>query len=196
MALFQDREKLHLWLTAQGPLAPLAFILLQCLQVLIAPIPGEVTGILGGFLFGVAGGFLYSSVGLTMGCTLAFLLGRWLQHNFLGKFIRQELMERFAFLWSRTSALVAFLLFLVPGVPKDYLSYILGVTQFPLRAFVIIVAVARMPCTFILTLQGAEIYKGNYLVAASLWAVIILIALISFYYREKFYNWLKRLGLS
>jgi uncharacterized membrane protein YdjX (TVP38/TMEM64 family) len=194
--LFQDRDRLHHWLAAQGRLAPLAFILVQCLQVLIAPIPGEVTGILGGFLFGLTGGFLYSSVGLTLGCALAFLLGRFFQKNFLGKFIRQELMEKFAFLGGRTSALIVFLLYLVPGVPKDYLSYILGLSQLPLRAFIAIVTLARMPCTFILTLQGAEIYKGNYLVAASLWALIIFIALISLYYREKFYTWLRRLGLN
>jgi hypothetical protein len=65
--LYQDKRLLKQTLNEWGILAPVFFILLQALQVIISPIPGEATGFLGGYLFGAWGGFIYSTIGLTLG---------------------------------------------------------------------------------------------------------------------------------
>src|SRR5437773_10867434 len=65
--LYSDKHYLKKTLRDWGVLAPVVFILLQAMQVIISPIPGEATGFLGGFLFGEWLGFLYSTIGLTAG---------------------------------------------------------------------------------------------------------------------------------
>jgi uncharacterized membrane protein YdjX (TVP38/TMEM64 family) len=76
--LYVDKRFLKHTLREWGILAPLIFIGLQALQVIVAPIPGEVTGILAGYLFGEWLGFFYSTIGLTLGSVAAFGVGRWL----------------------------------------------------------------------------------------------------------------------
>src|SRR2546428_8611516 len=76
MRLYLDRHFMAATLRQWGVLAPLVFIVIQALQVIIAPIPGEVTGLLGGFIFGQWLGFFYSTLGLTAGSLFAFWVGR------------------------------------------------------------------------------------------------------------------------
>src|SRR5437899_4889134 len=73
--MYEDKQLMHAMLDRWGVLAPVVFIAIQALQVIIAPIPGEVTGLLGGFVFGQWLGFFYSTVGLTIG-SLGGLWGR------------------------------------------------------------------------------------------------------------------------
>lgn len=188
------KEKIKDFIASFGPLAPVVFILIQSVQVVAAPIPGEATGFLGGFLFGVFPGFLYSTIGLTLGSTLAFLLGRWLEIHVVAKIVRPETLDKFDFLIERQGTLVAFLLFLFPGFPKDYLCLILGLSTMPLRVFLVIVTIGRMPGTLLLSLQGAQVYQGNYHVFLIMVALIIALAIPMFLYREKLYRWLRKLG--
>ncbi|MDD3579814.1 MAG: TVP38/TMEM64 family protein [Desulfobacca sp.] len=189
-----DKEKIRDYIAAWGSLAPVVFMVIQTLQVVFAPIPGEATGFLGGFLFGVLPGFIYSTIGLTVGSTLAFLIGRWLEIHVVEKIVRPETLEKFDFLIERQGTLVAFLLFLFPGFPKDYLCLILGLSQMPIKVFLIIVTIGRMPGTLMLSLQGAQVFKGNYYGLAIILALIIALALPMFIYREKIYGWLRKLS--
>lgn len=189
---FTSKEQVRDWLISFGPAAPLVFIFIQSLQVVFAPIPGEATGFLGGFLFGIPKGFLYSTVGLTLGSSLAFLLGRWLEIHFVEKVVRKETLEKFDFIIERQGALLAFLFFLIPGFPKDYLCFILGLSKMPFRVFLIINIIGRMPGTFLLTLQGANVYKGNYVSFYTLLGIFLLAGLLMLIYKETFYRWLRR----
>ncbi|MFZ2089508.1 MAG: TVP38/TMEM64 family protein [Desulfobaccales bacterium] len=190
------KEKIRGWLDALGPLAPLGFILIQALQVVVAPIPGEATGFLGGFLFGVLPGFLYSTVGLTLGSSLAFGVSRWLGSRVINKIFHTESLAKFDALFERNGALVAFLLYLFPGAPKDYLSFLLGLSKIPFKVFVVLVAVGRMPATLLLTLQGAQVYQGHYWTFLILLGITLLAGGILIYFRERFYRWLQRCGSS
>ena len=115
------------------------------LQVLAAPIPGEATGFLGGFFFGVVPGFCYSLLGLTLGSALAFWVARGLGSRFMAKLFRRESLQRFDDLFSRNGPLIAFLLFLFPGAPKDYLCLLLGLSKIPFKVFIVLVAAGRAP---------------------------------------------------
>jgi uncharacterized membrane protein YdjX (TVP38/TMEM64 family) len=190
--VFTDKERIRQVLDAAGPLAPLLFILVQVLQVVFAPIPGEATGFIGGFLFGVPLGMLYSTIGLTVGSVLAFLLGRWLEVHFVTRVVNPETLKRFDFLMERQGALVAFFLFVIPGFPKDYLCFILGLSQMSLRLFLVLCTVGRLPGTLMLTLQGAKVYEGDYLFSAILIGLCLLLGLVLYYFRETLYTWLQR----
>lgn len=185
-----DKELIKRFLKAAGPLAPVIFIVVQTLQVVFAPIPGEATGFIGGYLFGVPLGMLYSTIGLTLGSTLAFLLGRWLEAHFVARVVKPETLKRFDFLMERQGALVAFFLFVIPGFPKDYLCFILGLSLMPLKLFLLLSTVGRLPGTLMLTLQGAKVYEGDYLFSAILIGLCLLLGGILYYYRERLYAWL------
>ncbi len=88
LRLYRDHEFFDETLQALGWLAPVAFILLQALQVVVSPIPGEATGLLGGYLFGLTLGFIYSTVGLTLGTVAAFAIGRWLGARVVARLVR------------------------------------------------------------------------------------------------------------
>jgi uncharacterized membrane protein YdjX (TVP38/TMEM64 family) len=188
------KDRIRGWLDSLGPLAPLAFIVILALQVLVGPIPGEATGLLGGFLFGVMPGFLYSLLGLTLGSVLAFMVSRWLGSRFMEKLFRTESLEKFDALFARNGALVAFLLFLFPGVPKDYLCFLLGLSKIPFKAFVILVAVGRTPATLLLALQGAQVYEGHYWTFFILLGITVLAGGVLILFRDRFYRWLHRWG--
>ena len=189
-----SKEKIRDWLVTLGPAAPGVFIAIQALQVIFAPVPGEATGFLGGFLFGAIPGFVYSTIGLTLGSLAAFLLGRWLEINFVEKVVRRETLDRFAFVVERQGTLIAFLLFLLPGFPKDYLCFILGLSKMPLKVFLLIVTVGRIPGTLMLSLQGAKVYEGEYLLVAILLALFLMAALLLLIYKEKVYAIIRRLS--
>lgn len=189
--LLDDKEKVEALLKAAGPAAPLTFILTQILQVVFAPIPGEATGFIGGYLFGVPLGMLYSTIGLTVGSVLAFFLGRWLEIKFVARVVSKETLEKFDFLMERQGALIAFFLFVIPGFPKDYLCFILGLSSMSWKLFFLLSTVGRLPGTLMLTLQGAQVYQGNYLVTGLLLGFCLLLAGILFYFRGPLYQWLR-----
>jgi len=191
--LLADKERVKAIIKAAGPLAPLLFIFIQALQVVVAPIPGEATGFIGGYLFGVPLGMLYSTIGLTLGSTLAFLLGHWLEKRYVARIVSPATMQRFDFLMERQGVLVAFFLFLFPGFPKDALSFILGLSPMNLRVFLVVCTVGRIPGTLMLTLQGAQVYKGNYWTTAILVGFCLILAGLVYYYRETVYEWIRRL---
>ncbi|MFZ5448202.1 MAG: TVP38/TMEM64 family protein [Thermodesulfobacteriota bacterium] len=186
-----DKDRIRIWLESWGHMAPLIFILIQSLQVVMAPIPGEVTGFLGGFLFGATAGFFYSTLGITLGSSLAFWLGRVLEMNFIENWVRKETLAKSDFLIERQGALVAFFLFLVPGAPKDYLCIILGLSRMPFKVFLPLMALGRMPATFLLTLQGAQVYQGNHLGFLILVGLLLVVAGVLIAFREKFYQFLR-----
>ncbi len=191
--LFADRRRLRTLVLGYGNGAPVAFIGLQIIQVVLPIIPGEATGFLGGFLFGVPGGFLYSSVGLTIGSLLAFGLARGLGLRFVRRMVRPDLYQRLAFLRRPRGIAVVFVLFVIPGFPKDTLSYILGVSPIPLWAFFVTMTVGRMPGTWLLSIQGAKFHAAE---QSYSWVVFLVVGgvllLLAYLYRTQIIEFIRR----
>ena len=190
--LLSDREKIKIFITSFGPYAPVVFMCIQILQVLIAPIPGEVTSFIGGYLFGAKKGFIYSSVALSFGSMLNFGIGRFFGKRYIRKLIPFEKLERFDKIIRRQGIIIIFLLFIFPGFPKDYLCLFLGVSAIPFQVFIILASIGRMPGTFMLSLQGEFLYGemyGFFLIAVA--GCVILVGL-ELYYRDAIYRWIDR----
>ncbi|MEJ2069499.1 MAG: VTT domain-containing protein [Syntrophobacterales bacterium] len=141
-------------------------------------------------------GFLYSVLGLSLGSSLAFGLSRWLGGRFMETLTRTGRLEKFEALFERNGALVAFLLFLFPGAPKDYLSFLLGLTAMPFKVFLLLVTVGRMPATLMLSLQGAQVYQGNYWTFLIILGVTLFVGGLLIGFREHFYRWLRHWSSS
>ncbi len=188
-----NREQLEQLVTGFGRWGPLAFMALQVLQVVLAPVPGEATGFIGGYLFGTVNGFIYSSVALTLGSWINFGIGRYLGKRFVRRWVPADKWERFDRLLKRQGVIILFALFVFPGFPKDYLCLFLGVTAIPLKAFLLIAAIGRMPGTLMLSLQGEFLFRRNYIVLSVLFGVMLLVAVLMVRYREKIYAWIENL---
>ena len=191
--LFSDREKIRLLISSFGTSAPPVFMLVQILQVIFAPVPGEATGFIGGYLFGTLAGFIYSSIGLTVGSWLNFVIGRFLGERYVRKRIPAHQFQKIDGLVKRQGVIVLFILFLFPGFPKDYLCLALGVTTLPIKIFLLLAVIGRMPGTFALSLQGAFLYEQNYILLGVMIAACLILALLSYGYREKIYLWIERI---
>src|SRR5437660_1626558 len=96
--LYLDKTFLKETLREWGILAPIIFMGMQALQVIVAPIPGELTGILGGYLFGEWAGLLYSTIGLTVGSVAAFAIGRWLGTRYVQKLVSTDIWRKMGFI--------------------------------------------------------------------------------------------------
>jgi uncharacterized membrane protein YdjX (TVP38/TMEM64 family) len=175
-----------------GPYAPLAYILLQIIQVVIAPIPGGAIEFLGGYLFGVKAGFVYSMIGLILGSWLAFSLARVFEKIAVEKFVSEQTRKKFDYLVEHEGVILSFILFLLPGFPKDALCYILGLTPMHLGIFLTISTIGRIPGTLMAILQGAKAFEHQYYTFGMLLGGSALIILIFYIYHERIHNLVKK----
>ncbi|MGH7384490.1 MAG: TVP38/TMEM64 family protein, partial [Candidatus Rokuibacteriota bacterium] len=189
--LYVDKHFLKATLHEWGVLAPVIFIVLQGLQVIVSPFPGELTGLLGGFFFGQWLGLVYSTIGLTLGSVGAFGIGRWLGAHYIKKMVRQETWNRLGFIVEAEGAVLCFILYLIPGLPKDIVCYLFGISPMPLWVFALVSGLGRIPGTWVLSAQGAHTAAGDYREAILVTAVAVAVALPLFYYRHRIMAWLR-----
>lgn len=153
--------------------------------MIVSPIPGEVTGLIGGYVYGKGLGIFLSTVGLTIGSWLAFSLSRYLGRPFVEKFVSKETMSRYDYLLHHKGAFLIFLLFLIPGFPKDYLCYILGLGHLTTKEFLVISTIGRFGGTVLLTLGGDFIHHNQYYRFFILLGAATVIIFLSMVYRDK-----------
>lgn len=190
--LLSDREWVRTFVESYGWAATLIFAGLQFGQVLFAPIPGEVTGFLGGYLFGAWTGFAISTIALTAGSMVNFAIGRLLGEGVVRRLTSQELYDKFNRLVQFKGVFVIFILYLVPGFPKDYLCMILGLTTLPAKVFFVVSTLGRIPGTLALSVQGASIYQKDYSFFLIVTGLSLLFILVGFIYRDPLYRWLEK----
>src|SRR5574340_695601 len=116
--LFLDRQRMLAFIRDHRAYAALFFIGLQSLQVVAAPVPGEVTGFVGGYFFGTFWGIIYSTIGLTIGSWAAFMIARLLGRHIVEVVVNAEVIKRYDYVMKHKGLFLAFLMFLIPGFPK------------------------------------------------------------------------------
>jgi len=182
---FMDRERVRAFLDSLGPLSFLGFILLQALQVVAAPIPGEATGVLGGFLYGPLLGLFLSTIGLTAGSWINFSLSKTFGRPFVDRFVSKKTIDKYDYLLHHKGAFLVFVLFLIPGFPKDILCYIIGLGHLTTREFLLISTVGRFGGTVLLTLGGTYLRHHQYYRFSILLGVAVVIIFLSMVYKDK-----------
>ena len=183
-----DKDGARAYILAQ-PNAAVYFVGFQTLQVIVSPIPGELSCLLGGVIFGWLPGFLYSSLGLTIGSLVNIILGRFFERVFLERIIPRRILDRFDAKSRRWGLLTVFILFLFPGAPKDTLCYLFGLTRIPIPAFLLVSSVARLPGTLVLSLQGAKIIEGDWTFFIVLTLAGLVVTIPALVFKKKIYGW-------
>ncbi len=190
--LLHDQHHLKTIITSYGAYSPLAYMFIQALQVIVAPIPGGLIEFIGGYLFGVKAGFLYSMIGVIIGSLTAFGLARLFERVAVEKFVHIRTMKKFDYLIGHEGVILSFLLFLIPGFPKDALCYILGLTPMHLGIFLIISTIGRIPGTLMACLQGGKAYDHQYKALIILFALSLVIIMVFYIYHEPIHRFIKK----
>jgi uncharacterized membrane protein YdjX (TVP38/TMEM64 family) len=170
-------DKFRDYIVSTGRLGAFLFIFFQILQTVIAPIPGEVIQVTGGYIYGVPLGLIYTTLGLMIGGIIAFYFTRLIGASFIEKLIKKKKSNWLLDIMnSKKFSVILFVFFIIPGFPKDFLIYVAGLTPIkPLRFFGILF-VSRFPWLLASVGIGSNIHYGNYVSTI----IISLIALTSF----------------
>ncbi|AFK87624.1 MULTISPECIES: TVP38/TMEM64 family protein [Thermoanaerobacterium] len=184
--LLKDPAKFEKWILSFGAKGVLVFILIQVLQVVIFIIPGEVVQVAGGYLYGAVLGSLYSLIGITIGSILCFAIARFLGYEFVRGMISEDKLKKFDYIINnKKGEMGLFVVFLMPGLPKDALSYVAGLTPVKFVNYFLITALARLPGIVISSYIGSNIEHKNYLVSAVVSAIAVLLFIIGFLNKDK-----------
>ena len=183
--LYREPTFLRDTVAAWGWLAPVIFMAIQALQVIIAPIPGEITGPVGGALFGTLWGAIYSTIGLTAGTLFCFWVGRRWGEPMVRPWLSEHHWNRMSFILEAEGAIICFILYLIPGFPKDIISYLFGISPMPFWVFAVVSTVGRLPGTWISSYFGAHVAEQQYIYAVVFIAGVAAIGLPLFYYRHR-----------
>lgn len=181
--ILQQGDVARDWINSFGPWAPVAYISLFALQILIAPVPGQFMGVMGGYVFGVFLGSLYSITGLTLGAGLALVLARRYGRPFLERFFGHEQLK----LWERKlymrSPVNWGLLFVFP-VP-DLVFYLAGLSSIPLvRLLPAVIAGRSLGLLFANLVGGLTAHLSPEWVIVK-WAVIAILGLLLYRHERK-----------
>jgi uncharacterized membrane protein YdjX (TVP38/TMEM64 family) len=184
--LYRDKKFLKDTVRSWGWMAPIVFIAIQALQVIISPIPGEITGPVGGALFGTWLGLFYSSIGLTLGTLFCFWVGRTWGEPLVRPWLGEHHWNRMTFVIEAEGVILCFIVYLVPGFPKDITAYLFGISPMPFWIFAVVSTVARIPGTWVSSYFGAHVAEQQYIYAIAFLAVVVALCLPLYYYRERF----------
>lgn len=179
------------FLLSLGPYSAVTLVLFQASQVVLPPVPAELIGIVAGYLYGAWFGFLLSTIGLILGSWVVFELARVLGRPFVERTMSARALTRLGFFASNWGAVTCFVLFALPGFPKDYLCGLLGMSRMRFATFMILASLGRMPATYVLALQGAKFHGQGYLAAGLVVAGFCAVVVAAYLCRDRLFLWLQ-----
>lgn len=185
ISLVSEPEKFREWVEARGIWGVLAFMGMVIVQVFLAVIPGGPFEVGAGYAFGVIKGTLICDLATTIASLLIFLFVRRFGIKFVELFVTREQIESVHIRKSSgKSESILFLLFLIPGTPKDLFSYLVGLSDMKVSHWIFICAVGRFPAIFLSALSGSALGSSNYGTAVAVFAGLIVLYIIGlFVYR-------------
>jgi uncharacterized membrane protein YdjX (TVP38/TMEM64 family) len=176
---FSQPENFRSWVNSHGIDGRLAFVGIMSLQIIFAVIPGEPVEIGAGYTFGSIEGMVLCLVGAAIGSTIVFLFVKQLGIKLVEAFISREKIYSMRFLKeSKKLNLLLFIVFFIPGTPKDVITYFIGLTPMKLTTFLIISSIARIPSVITSTITGDALGTQNYMLAVIVFVITAIISLI------------------
>ena len=175
-------ERVVDYLKANSSIAALLIICIQIVQVVVCFLPGQPVQFAASYMFGVARGFALSITGAVIGTVISFYLAKLLGNDAVTLFFGEEKVRDYKKkLDSGRGLLLAFLIYLIPGIPKDLVSYVAGISDMRFRPFLLVATVGRMPGMLGSLMLGHFFGRQDYramIIIAVIVAVILLICYI------------------
>jgi uncharacterized membrane protein YdjX (TVP38/TMEM64 family) len=186
---FLSAESIRAWVASKGVLAPLAFMGLQAIQVIIFVIPGEIVQVAGGFAFGLWGGTLWSVLGILLGSLVNFGVGRMLGRPFVEAVFGTSKAEKIETATAGGKAAAGFfLLFAIPGIPKDALTYAAGASRLSFFSFLLVSTIGRLPGILGSSFMGSAAFEKDYQAALIVAIVASTLFFLGLLFRDKLHD--------
>ncbi|WP_318570590.1 TVP38/TMEM64 family protein [Salinigranum marinum] len=179
-----DAQALREFIRGYGILAPGVLVVLQTVQVVAAPIPGQVLAVVAGYLFGAWWGTLYNMIGITMRSTIAFWISRRYGRASVENTVHEEALNRFDAVSDDYGQLALFFFFLVPGLPDDVTCFAGGLTNIPLWQLVVLAIIGRAPAFFLVNAVGDLLGTDQFPAAVVLAVVLVVISAVGYRKRD------------
>lgn len=177
---FRTMEGVNQFLDQYKTISIFVYIGLQISQIMVSVIPGQFIQFAGGYAYSFWFGYLYSIIGIGLGTALSFYLSRILGRDAMHLLFGEARITKFVHqLNSKKAFSILFVLFLIPGLPKDLITYAAGVSEFRFLPYLILSLIGRTPALMGTIMMGSMLNKGSYfgLITLSLLAIILCIIL-------------------
>jgi len=162
-----DTGRFRAWMNEHGALGPLAFVAIRTVQTVVKIIPAEPLEIGAGYAFGSWWGMALCMLGTAIGSLIIIGLTKLFGMRMVEVFVPREKLQSFRFLQNTKKLnLLLFIIFLIPGTPKDLITYFVGVTPVNPFAFLLLTGIARIPSILSSTLCGNALGERNFWFAA------------------------------
>lgn len=158
----------------------------QILQIVICIIPGQWLQFAAGYMYGFWLGYLYSLIGALLGSVLTYYIAKILGHDAMHLIFGEEKIRKMLrTLNSKKAVVLVFIIFLIPGVPKDLCNYVAGLSEMKLKPFLIVSLIGRTPGMMGSLLIGRQIQIGGYMSAAIIAGVAVVLFILGIIFRKQ-----------
>lgn len=191
--LFNKTYILKEFVLSFGFFAPIAFIFLQFLQVIFAPIPGNAVVVLGGIVFG-GWGLLYGLIGAMLGYYVIFLLSHKFGRPLAEKLFKKKTLDKFDYITKGRGDVILFTIFILPFFPDDIVCYLAGLTKVPIKKLMIAAFLGRVPSFLLTNLIGMGVGNSNIWLTATVTTISLLIGIVYWWKREPIDKFIRKLA--
>lgn len=185
---FTNPAKVRDFITGFGALGPIVLILMQILQVLFAPVPGQIAGFISGYVYGVFWGTVYTMIGTMIGTLIAIILVRKFGRPFVEKVVEKNTLKKFDNVCKDKGLFVLFLIWLLPALPDDAVCFIAGLTNIRLRTLMVVNFLGRLPGFLVLNMVGNGVAVANSTISLIIFGFLMIISFILFKIRDKLWK--------
>lgn len=187
VSLAKKPKEFRIWINSTGIWGKFIMIGISAFQIIVAIIPGEPFEIAAGYAFGWIWGAVLCLIGTVIGQIVVFLFAQRFGIDFVEIFVSKEKLKKLNFFKNNKKLyMTIFFIFLIPGTPKDVLSYVAGITSIKLVPFLIISSIARVPSVVSSTIGGSYLGKKNYTMAIIIFIVTLIISGILFFIYKRY----------
>lgn len=188
---FKSQENINLFLEEYKTESLFIYFGLQIMQVVICIIPGQALQFVAGYAFPFWLGLILAMAGVTVGTICAYWLSRLLGRKALYIIFGEKKLNKFVDkLNTKRAYILIFVIFLIPGLPKDLFSYCIGLSEMKFRPFLFISIIARAPAMIVNIAMGVATRTGSYIILGILIFIIVIACVIGFLKHEKLAKWI------
>lgn len=179
LAFFEDTDKFKQWLDGFGATGKVVFVAIRALQTVVKFIPAEPLEIGSGFAYGTFGGLLYCMLGTFIGSIVIIVLTKIFGVKLVNIFVSQDQINSLRFLQNKSKlSITLFIIYLIPGTPKDIITYLIGLTDYSMAKFMLLTTFARIPSIITSTICGAALEQKSYALSIGVFLGTALLGLI------------------
>ena len=194
---FKSVEKFDAWISEYKGIGLIIYIICQVVQIILCFLPGQVIQIAGGYMFGFVLTLLASIVGALLGTLITFYLAKFLGKNAIRLICGEEKFDKYVrMMHTKRARIIIFLIYLIPGLPKDMMAYAAGVSDINVVEFTALSLIGRIPAMTVSILFGVCLYSNNYTSAIIIACVMLLIFSICIIKRKSITEFIERAELK